>query len=134
MTGRRHLDLQRKAKQSGRPTDELIQLYAFEGFLDRLTHSTHADRFVLKGRVLLAALDTRRPTRDIDLVARVLENSACQVLNLIREVASIDVDDGVVFDAKRTSASPSVLRGPHGALNRRGREGPTGRTRSRRFT
>lgn len=31
--GRRYLDLQRKAKQTGRPTDELIQLY---GFLDRL--------------------------------------------------------------------------------------------------
>ena len=45
--GRRFLDLQRKAKQTGRPTDELIQLYALEGFLDRLSRSAHADRFVL---------------------------------------------------------------------------------------
>ena len=37
--GRRYLDLQRKAKQTGRPTDELIQLYALEGFLDRLARS-----------------------------------------------------------------------------------------------
>ncbi len=35
--GRRYLDLQRKARRTGRPTDELIQLYALEGFLDRLT-------------------------------------------------------------------------------------------------
>ena len=45
--GRRYLDLQRKAKQTGRPTDELIQLY---GFLDRLARSAHADRFVLHVR------------------------------------------------------------------------------------
>jgi hypothetical protein len=31
--GARYLDLQRKARQSGRPTDELIQLYALECFL-----------------------------------------------------------------------------------------------------
>ena len=40
--GRRYLDLQRKAKQTGRPTDELIQLYALEGLLDRLSRSAHA--------------------------------------------------------------------------------------------
>ena len=57
--GRRYLDLQRKAKHTGRATDELIQLYALEGFLDRLARSAHADQFVLKGGVLLAALDAR---------------------------------------------------------------------------
>lgn len=36
--GRRYLDLQRKAKQTGRPTDELIQLYALEGFLSAAYH------------------------------------------------------------------------------------------------
>jgi len=65
--GKRYLDLQRLAKRSGRPTDELIQLYALECFLDRLAHSEFADHFILKGGVLLAALDARRPTRDIDL-------------------------------------------------------------------
>jgi predicted nucleotidyltransferase component of viral defense system len=47
-------------------TDELIQLYALEGFLDRLSKSRFAENFVLKGGVLLAAFDARRPTRDID--------------------------------------------------------------------
>jgi hypothetical protein len=36
LAGRRYLDLQREAKRTGRPTDELIQLYALECFLDRL--------------------------------------------------------------------------------------------------
>lgn len=102
--GRRYLDLQRKAKSTGRPTDELIQLYALEGFLDRLARSAHADRFVLKGGVLLAALDARRPTRDIDLVARALENGTEYVLLLIREIAAIAIDDGLVFDTEHATA------------------------------
>ena len=53
--------------------------------LDRPERSAHADRFVLKGGVMLAALDARRPTRDIDLAAHALENSAEHVLGLIRE-------------------------------------------------
>jgi hypothetical protein len=64
LAGRRYLDLQREAKRTGGPTDELIQLYALECFLDRLVHSKFADTFILKGGVLLAALDARRPTRD----------------------------------------------------------------------
>jgi len=72
--GQRYLALQRKARLTGRPTDELIQLYALEGFLDRLTKSQYTENFVLKGGVLLAALDARRPTRDIDFAARRLAN------------------------------------------------------------
>ena len=102
--GRRYLDLQHKAKQTGRPTDELIQLYALEGFLDRLARSAHADRFVLKSGVLLAALDARRPTRDIDLAAQGLENSAERVLVLIREVAAITIADGLIFNAEHATA------------------------------
>ena len=48
----------------------MIQLYVLEGFLVRVTASEHAERLVLKGGVLLAALGTRRPTRDIDFVLR----------------------------------------------------------------
>ncbi|MFI9581999.1 hypothetical protein ACIHCQ_09160 [Streptomyces sp. NPDC052236] len=53
--GRTYLDLQNLARRSGRPTEELHQLYILECFLDRLVHSALADRFVLKGGVLLVA-------------------------------------------------------------------------------
>ena len=102
--GRRYLDLQRMAKHTGRPTDELIQLYALEGFLDRLARSVYADQFVLKGGVLLAALNARRPTRDIDLAAQGLDNSAEHVLLLIREIAAIAIDNGLVFNAEHATA------------------------------
>lgn len=72
--GRAYLDLQNLARRTGRPTDELHQLYALEGFLDRLTRSTHVDQFVLKGGVVLAAYNSRRPTRDVDLSASAISN------------------------------------------------------------
>ncbi len=101
--GRRYLDLQRKARRTGRPTDELIQLYALEGFLDRLTKSQYAENFVLKGGVLLAALDARRPTRDIDFAARNLANDTTLMLGVTREIAVISLDDGLSFNAEEAT-------------------------------
>lgn len=104
IAGKRYLDLQREARRTGRPTDELIQLYALECFLDRLVHSNFADNFVLKGGVLLAALDARRPTRDIDLSARALDNDAAATLEVIRKISAIILDDGLIFDSAGATA------------------------------
>jgi predicted nucleotidyltransferase component of viral defense system len=104
LAGRRYLDLQRKAKRTGRPTDELIQLYALECFLDRLVHSKFADTFILKGGVLLAALDARRPTRDIDFAARAIENTIEKVLSAVQTIAAISIDDGMEFDFNSATA------------------------------
>lgn len=104
VAGRRYLDLQREARRTGRPTDELIQLYALECFLDRLVHSSFAENFVLKGGVLLAALEARRPTRDIDLAGRALDNSVPEVLSTVRKVAELSLDDGLEFESDGASA------------------------------
>jgi predicted nucleotidyltransferase component of viral defense system len=104
MAGRRYLDLQREAKRTGRPTDELIQLYALECFLDRLVHSQFADTFILKGGVLLAALDARRPTRDIDFAAREIENTTEKVLSAVQTIAAISLEDGMEFDSNGATA------------------------------
>jgi len=104
VAGERYLDLQRKARQTERPTDELIQLYALECFLDRLTRSAFARNFVLKGGVLLAALDARRPTRDIDLVASALRNTEAEILAVVRAIARIPLDDGIEFDSEQATA------------------------------
>lgn len=61
-SGRAFLDLQNLAKRQGRDTGELLTIYALEGFLARLAASPRPGDFVLKGGVLLAAYDARRPT------------------------------------------------------------------------
>lgn len=102
--GQRYLDLQREARRTSRPTDELIQLYALEGFLDRLSKSSFAENFVLKGGVLLAAFDARRPTRDIDFAACKLDNDVASVLGVVRQIAEMTLDDGLLFDSGEATA------------------------------
>lgn len=92
-----------------RPIDELLALYALEGFLARLAASPAATSLVLKGGVLLAAFGARRPTRDVDLHARHVSSDAGSVLALIRSIAAIDVQDGLVFIPD--GARAEVIRG-----------------------
>ena len=66
-----------------------------ECFLDRLVHSKFADTFILKGGVLLAALDARRPTRDIDFAVRAIENTTENVLSAVQTIAAISLEDGM---------------------------------------
>ena len=46
------------------------------------TISQYTENFVLNGGVLLAALDARRPTRDIDFAARRLANDTTLMLGV----------------------------------------------------
>ena len=61
-----------KAHQQVRPFQEILQFYAMERFLYRLSLSPIAEEFVLKGALLLAAwrAPQARPTMDIDLAGR----------------------------------------------------------------
>jgi hypothetical protein len=58
--GRAYLDLQNRARREGQATRQLLVLYALEGFLARLAVSRYAGTFVLKGGMLLAAMNARR--------------------------------------------------------------------------
>lgn len=97
--GDAYLALQGQARRTRRSTQELLQLYVLEGFLDRLATSDVRDSFVLKGGVLLAALDTRRPTKDVDLAGLDLANDTDSMLALVQGVLAvrIPVDDGLEF-------------------------------------
>ncbi|SCL28659.1 Nucleotidyl transferase AbiEii toxin, Type IV TA system [Micromonospora nigra] len=104
VAGRAYLDLQNLARSTGRPTDELHQVYALEGFLARLAQSPYADNLVLKGGVLLAAYAARRPTRDVDLQGRWISNDSDQVLGIVCDIAGRHLDDGLVFDVPTATA------------------------------
>jgi predicted nucleotidyltransferase component of viral defense system len=97
-SGRAYLDLQARARREARPADELLTLYVLERFLYRLSVSAYSDELVLKGGMLLSAFGRRRPTRDIDLLTRTTSSEPGVVAALVREIAAIDADDGVVYD------------------------------------
>jgi Nucleotidyl transferase AbiEii toxin, Type IV TA system len=101
---------------SGAPTQEYLIRHTLESFLDRLTRTSHAGDFVLKGGVLLAAYGARRPTKDADanaVGARVTDEHLAQV---VRDIAAIDVDDGVMFDLDTISVQEIREQGGYPGL------------------
>ncbi|MBI4316916.1 MAG: nucleotidyl transferase AbiEii/AbiGii toxin family protein [Chloroflexi bacterium] len=101
-----HQRLLNKAREQGRPFNELLQYYAMERFIYRLSKSRHAGKFILKGALMLAIWKAplSRSTKDIDLLGRV-SNDIDTVLEVIRGVCAKEVEpDGLVFDAGSVEA------------------------------
>ena len=95
-----HARLLNVARGSARPFSDLLQVFAMERFLCRLARTPHADRFVLKGAMLMRAWEPLlfRTTMDIDLLARV-PNSIATLERIIRDACDIAVEpDGIRFD------------------------------------
>lgn len=110
--GDAYLALQARARRTGRPTQELLQLYVLEGFLARLAESAVASQFVLKGGVLLAAFGARRPTRDVDLAGLDMANDTASMIDLVRNIVANPPhnDDGLVF-ATETAVAEAIREG-----------------------
>ncbi len=98
-----YLELQKLARAQGRNTQQLFELYIHERFLARLAESRFSEMFVLKGGMLLAVLDVRRPTRDADMLARGIANDEGNLRAVIGEIVAISMEDGVSFDATEIS-------------------------------
>ena len=76
-----------------------------ERWLARLARSPYANQFVLKGGMLLAAFDARRPTADVDALARHIANDQNTILARVVEIAHLpDEDGGVEFLADTATA------------------------------
>ncbi len=89
-----------QSRIQGRPFQELLQYFAMERFIYRLAKSPFADRFVLKGALLLTAWRApfSRPTMDIDLAGR-SSNELDHVRSLVGEVCVVTVEpDGIDFN------------------------------------
>lgn len=98
------LAIQKLARTSGGDVQELLTLYALEGILTRVALSPYRGDFVLKGGVLLAAFNLRRPTRDIDLQSSNLANDVESVVARVQEIVTLHVDDGLTFDPQQVTA------------------------------
>ena len=89
-----------RAKAERRPFSELLQYYGMERFLYRLSRSEHAERFVLKGALMLQfwGAPLTRATKDIDLLGRET-HSVEQLVAVVKECLMLELqDDGVQFD------------------------------------
>jgi len=90
-----------QAHSLDRPFQELLQYYCMERFLYRLSRSQYANRFILKGALLLTAwrAPLSRPTVDIDLMGRT-SNELAHIESVVRELCNVVSEpDGVKFSA-----------------------------------
>jgi hypothetical protein len=89
-----------KARETDRPFNELLQYFAMERFLYRLSKSPHTDNFVLKGALMLTVWKAplSRPTIDIDLLGRT-DNTIQAIAAVTKDICLQEVEpDGIAFD------------------------------------
>lgn len=95
--------LKNLAEQRNRPFDEILRYYAMERFLYRLSISPFAERFFLKGGLMLKVWDStdHRATMDIDLLAKT-SNKLENLQRIIADVSGINCEeDGITFSTEK---------------------------------
>lgn len=108
--------LQNHAKATNQDYNRILERYALERYLYRLSKSKHADRFVLKGALMMLVWlgETIRPTRDADLLGfGDLDNKS--LLNLFQDVCKTQADpDGMTFQPDTLEVEDIRENDPYG--------------------
>ena len=91
------------AKKGGLKPQELLQMYLFEHLLLRLEKSPYADKFILKGGLLVSSMTgvMQRTTMDMDTTVVGMDMDESTVTSVVREICSIDVSDGMDYVFER---------------------------------
>lgn len=79
---------------------EVLQMFLFERLIERLSKSSYKDNFILKGGLLISSMIgiTERTTMDMDTTIRGIQMEEEKIVEAVKEIISIDVDDSIVFD------------------------------------
>lgn len=91
-----------KSNGNSNKANMLIRNYAMERFLERVSLSKYRDNFVLKGGMLIAhyvGLDNRT-TMDIDTTIKNYNLSQKDIIIMIEEIVTIELNDSMVFEIK----------------------------------
>jgi len=88
------------AEKNNVDMQEVMQRYMFERILERISVSKYNDNFILKGGFLLSAMMgiDNRTTKDMDTGIKGISANKEVILNILYEILSIDLSDGVTFD------------------------------------
>lgn len=83
----------------------LIRIYMMERFLERVSVSHYKDNFIIKGGILVTSLIgvALRSTMDVDTTVKNLNLSDDDIQIVIKEICSIDLQDGMTFEVKQIS-------------------------------
>ncbi len=89
------------AKKNLRP-QEVLQMFLFERVLERLANSNYRNNFILKGGLLISSMlgISERTTMDMDTTVRGISMEKEEIVSVVKEILSVDVDDGIKFMLK----------------------------------
>lgn len=97
-------NVEAKAKELSRERNidyyELLQRFMFERILERISISKYNNNFILKGGLLLSSMFgiDNRTTKDMDTTIKGIDISKVNMVNILNEILSIDLNDNVKFD------------------------------------
>ena len=87
------------AKKYGVSQNIIYDRFFFDAFLARLAASPYKNSLVLKGGIYLSSLlgIENRSTVDIDFYGKHIKMEQLVVENIIKEISSMDINDGITF-------------------------------------
>ena len=93
------------AEKKNLKSQEVLQIYFFERFLDRLSKSQYKNNFVIKGGFLISSLIgiENRTTMDMDTTIKGIALKEERIKEIVQEIINISVDDGIKFEIKDIS-------------------------------
>lgn len=112
-------ELKHLSEKRNRPFDEILRYYAMERFLYRLSISSHAKKFFLKGGLMLKVWDSmdHRATMDIDLLAQT-SNQIENLRRIISEVAAVACkEDAIAFDTQKLILRTTQTAGDYNGVS-----------------
>lgn len=91
--------IKNKSKELNISPQLLLQNYYMECFIDRLSRSEYADRFIIKGGFLISSLVglDNRSTMDIDTTVKNLSINESEISKTLSHICSISADDDFTF-------------------------------------
>ncbi len=90
--------LKNQSKEEGIPFQMVLQLFAQEEFLRKLSLSEYADNLILKGGMFIYTLTEfdSRPTRDIDFLIKNLHGSMENIEQTMRDICNISTGNDFI--------------------------------------
>ena len=87
------------SKKTGVNPNSLLQMYLFEGILEKLSKSKYSENFILKGGLLISSLIgvDMRSTMDMDTTIRGIPLNEVSITKILNEILAIEIDADIEY-------------------------------------
>lgn len=88
------------AKRKNISAQLVLQNYMMERFIERISLSNYRKNIIVKGGLLISSIVglESRTTMDIDMTVKGKTVDEISILNMIKEISNIKIDDNVIFE------------------------------------